>query len=530
MQPRLKSTRAARELIKAHEPFQGEAIARGRRWVVGYGHTAAAKPGMTIKPDDADLLLIYDVIQAEQAVLAITGSSAHENVRNALISFAASVGLSAFKVSDVARLAKAGRFSEAAATLESWVRVQEDGRLVTSEALVQRRADEKALLLSGLAPIAAEEPEEVLLEAVETETPEEPEELVETNTSDDETVAQDDLEEPRLGPLVDVEIEIEDEHVPVAEPIDGADDVDEPEAVSDTAEAVEEATEDSVTEAAEDEAEDQPIIEPAETAVDEAEDDEETSDAEDLKKAQDLAIAAVMARMAGDISSSVNSKTDSFDTEVEEENETEAQIEETVEPVGPVPAGIGSVSSRRLGYYFLKPDIVDLNIDERDDVEQTQAEPEADAPIERAAESDAAVVVTEDVYAPPHPSDAPASAPGISGEIDGPLHGDDDQADGVIDDTVALEPALVGGEGFKQSQSDAKTPKARGGDLIYTSCMIVGIGLMGMGGWEIYNNLDSYMAAGIDFSPLGPVAFGSGVLLAVASGWFVFGHMKRSKP
>ena len=74
MTPRLKSTRAARDLIKAHEPFLATAERRGKRWVVGYGHTAAAKEGVTLKPEDADLLLIYDVMRAEQTLDASVGA------------------------------------------------------------------------------------------------------------------------------------------------------------------------------------------------------------------------------------------------------------------------------------------------------------------------------------------------------------------------------------------------------------------------------------------------------------------------
>jgi len=150
MKPRLKSTRAARDLIKAHEPFLATAERRGKRWVVGYGHTAAAKEGVSLKPEDAELLLIYDVLQAEQAIDAAVGAEMAAAMRDALVSFAASVGVRAFKVSDVARLAKAGRHREAAAAIETWVRAEEDGRLVVSERLSRRRAAEKALYLTGL--------------------------------------------------------------------------------------------------------------------------------------------------------------------------------------------------------------------------------------------------------------------------------------------------------------------------------------------------------------------------------------------
>ena len=87
MKPRLKSSPAARELIKRHEPFR-ETAERGRdgRWVVGYGHRAAARDGIKVTPEDAGLLLIYDVMQAEQAIDAVAREPLARGQRDALIS------------------------------------------------------------------------------------------------------------------------------------------------------------------------------------------------------------------------------------------------------------------------------------------------------------------------------------------------------------------------------------------------------------------------------------------------------------
>lgn len=162
MKPRLKSSAAARDLIKAHEPFVARAIRRGRRWVVGYGHTAAAREGVTLKPEDAELLLLYDVLQAERAIDDALGEGVSGDMRDALVSFACSIGPKAFRSSDVALHAREARHRQAAAAIETWVRAEEDGRLVVSERLVRRRAAEKALYLKGvsatgpLAPPAAE--------------------------------------------------------------------------------------------------------------------------------------------------------------------------------------------------------------------------------------------------------------------------------------------------------------------------------------------------------------------------------------
>ncbi len=151
MKPRLKSSAAARELIKAHEPFVARATRRGRRWVVGYGHTASAREGVTLKPEDAELLLLYDVLQAERAIDDAVGEGVSGTMRDALVSFACSIGPQAFRSSDVALHARNARHRQAAAAIETWVRAEEDGRLVVSERLVRRRAAEKALYLQGVA-------------------------------------------------------------------------------------------------------------------------------------------------------------------------------------------------------------------------------------------------------------------------------------------------------------------------------------------------------------------------------------------
>ncbi|MBI1264167.1 MAG: glycoside hydrolase family protein [Alphaproteobacteria bacterium] len=260
MKPRLKSTRTARDLIKAHEPFLGVAERRGRRWLVGYGHSAAAKEGVTLSRENAELLLIYDVLLAEQAVETAAGADLPAPMRDALVSFAASVGANAFKVSDVARLTRAGKHREAAAALETWVRAEEDGRLVVSERLVRRRAAEKALFLSALdAPAAAPEPA----------PPAQP------------------APAPRLGPLVEVDIAFEDGPAEAAPAADAApacaDTVNGSEAVAASEEAASQGHDRSAP-APEPESLQEPAPEPAAQQA--------------ARTEQDAAVKAVLARMA----------------------------------------------------------------------------------------------------------------------------------------------------------------------------------------------------------------------------------------
>jgi len=121
MKPRLKSTSAARELIKAHEPFAGNAHQNGDgSWVVGYGHHAAAKAGVSVSPEEAELLLVYDVLQAEQAIDESIGGEIGTPQRDALVSFALGIGLAAFRRSAVVRLIRKQRWHEAADAIAAW--------------------------------------------------------------------------------------------------------------------------------------------------------------------------------------------------------------------------------------------------------------------------------------------------------------------------------------------------------------------------------------------------------------------------
>lgn len=544
MKPRLKTTRAARDLIKAHEPFLGEAIQRGRRWVIGYGHTAAAKPGMSLNEDDAELLLVYDVMQAEQAVVSLVGEDAPEPVKNALISFAASVGLNAFKVSDVGRLARSGKFSEAGAALESWVRAEEDGRLVTSQRLLERRAAEKDLLLSGLQPSPVETQdvaEPIEANPVDAE-PVEANQVEESQAED--TSGQDD--EPRLGPLVDVEIEIEDfeDHAEDLEAV--AEDESDQDVSDDATQSVEPEQTDEASDLAEGEAQ---LEDVAETEL-----APQTGDEGD----QDSAIERVMARMTEDIARSVDH--DDIEAPVLDEPRNQDVADD-----------MHGAERPRLGYYFLRQDFIDLNRAD-DPAESTDgdlarsesaesesvdvsspesaqpsvmpgpvygsvsvapaAEPEPTAPEAPSDTAELEFELVEDVLeeeSPPHPGEAPAQAQGLSGEAEGPDHKDETAEGQALDDDEELVPTIVSGEALDGFSARKDKPKKSGGNWVFLASLAVGVGFVGVGVWDIVTHLDAYMAAGLEFSILGPVSFGSGILLSVASGWFIMGNMKRSK-
>ena len=150
MKPQLKSSAAARALIKRFEPFNGTAIiGDDGHWVVGYGHKAAAKPGTTVSPEEADLLLIYDVLNAETAIDDVVNTPLKLPQRDALVSFVHDIGGEAFKRSDVARYLFEGRAMAAGEALA-----------IYGDHHADRREAENTLFMTAFAPPASRRGEE----------------------------------------------------------------------------------------------------------------------------------------------------------------------------------------------------------------------------------------------------------------------------------------------------------------------------------------------------------------------------------
>ena len=550
MKPRLKSTRAARDLIKAHEPFLATAERRGKRWVVGYGHTAAAKEGVTLKPEDADLLLIYDVMRAEQTLDASVGAEMAAPMRDALVSFALSVGLRAFKVSDVARLARDGRHREAATAIETWVRAEQDGRLVVSDRLVTRRAAEKALYLTALEDSAAviDAPAVVSAEPDVSEA-DAGEALVETQDDDAETVEAEAPEVEAEAP----EVEAASEEPAQSEPHDDADDsaalveLDIAFELPEDAGAVPVA---ALTGVQAEPVEETPVEEPRdEPAVLADSAPEPDTSSEDVKAAQDAAIAEVMARMARQVSASITPAAEMEPTEpvmlgYSFLSTAHVGLESAVESEAAQPAPEPAPAVRptpNSGSLFAAPSVPlspmhsalqtssikvtpiapealpqaareedensarTVELADREDAISVQVPPSEDAEPVQAVAEPAPVQAREVFSAPPHPALAPASAPGLSGDVE------------------VLEPALVSGADASQGD-EAEPAQRRGGDLMFISSLTLGGVMVGLGGWDIAANMDAYMELGLAYSPLGPTVFGAGVLLSAASAWFIIGR------
>ena len=149
MNARHQATRAAIDLIKRFEGFRSKAAQLpDGRWTIGYGHTKSARPGAEITEADADALLIYDVAAVVTAVNEWVFSPLTQNQFDALVAFAYNVGVEPFRLSDVLKRVNEGRLTEAACAIDLWRKADLSGEPVILDALIRRRAAEKALFLT----------------------------------------------------------------------------------------------------------------------------------------------------------------------------------------------------------------------------------------------------------------------------------------------------------------------------------------------------------------------------------------------
>lgn len=137
-------------LIQSHEGFRAEPgqLPDGN-WVVGYSHVRA-EAGEPVNQTEAADLLSIDVAPFEKLVNERVSQTLTQSQFDALVSFAFSVGAEAFEQSQVLRRVNGGDYMAAAYAMEAWRKSDVNGELEVVDALVRRRAAEKALFLQDL--------------------------------------------------------------------------------------------------------------------------------------------------------------------------------------------------------------------------------------------------------------------------------------------------------------------------------------------------------------------------------------------
>jgi lysozyme len=149
MQPRHRVSRAAIELIKRFEGYrQAAAQLPDGRWTIGHGHTLTARQGAEVSPDDAEALLLYDLIAVAHALNEAVFTPLTQNQFDALASFTFNIGLDSFHQSGVLKRLNEGALIQAACAMELWRKANVGGERIVIDALVRRRAVEKTLFLT----------------------------------------------------------------------------------------------------------------------------------------------------------------------------------------------------------------------------------------------------------------------------------------------------------------------------------------------------------------------------------------------
>ena len=152
MKPRNQVSRSAIELIKRFEGYRrASAQLPDGRWTIGYGHTLTAREGAEVSEQDAEALLIYDLIAISHSVNEWVFTPLNQNQFDALVAFAFNVGPEGFRRSSVLRRLNEGALIQAACAMELWRKAEFEGEKIVVDALVRRRSAEKALFLTPVA-------------------------------------------------------------------------------------------------------------------------------------------------------------------------------------------------------------------------------------------------------------------------------------------------------------------------------------------------------------------------------------------
>ncbi len=149
MKPRYQVSRAAVELIKRFEGYRMKAAQLpDGRWTLGYGHTLTARGGASVSEQDAEALLLYDLITVAHAVNENVYTPLNQNQFDALVCFAFNIGTENFIRSGVLRRLNEGSPLQAACAMEMWRKADFEGERIVIDALVRRRSAEKTLFLT----------------------------------------------------------------------------------------------------------------------------------------------------------------------------------------------------------------------------------------------------------------------------------------------------------------------------------------------------------------------------------------------
>jgi lysozyme len=157
MTPHPRLSKTGIELVKRFEGLRRKAARLDNGgWTIGYGHTVSAREGAEVTPDQAEILLLYDLDKVARAIDPLVFTPLNANQFNALVAFAFNIGLEHFRTCAVLKRVNEGAYLQAGAAIELWRRASFEGDNLVVDGLVRRRAAEKVLFftpMDGFRPV-----------------------------------------------------------------------------------------------------------------------------------------------------------------------------------------------------------------------------------------------------------------------------------------------------------------------------------------------------------------------------------------
>jgi lysozyme len=136
-------------LVRPFETLETRAVRRpGGGWSIGYGHVRSAREGAEVSREEADALLLYDLRHVARVVRSAIYAPVNRNQLEALTAFAFHIGIDSFLRSTTLQRFNAGDSLGAAEEIERWRLADLGGASQIVDALVRRRAAEKAHFLT----------------------------------------------------------------------------------------------------------------------------------------------------------------------------------------------------------------------------------------------------------------------------------------------------------------------------------------------------------------------------------------------
>lgn len=141
-QKKSETNQACIDIIKDSEGVRLNAYkGPGGHWLIGYGHKAGVKQGMTINAPQAEVLLKADLLKIENQMHKLVKVPVNNNQFSALVCLGYNIGMGNLYKSTLLRLLNKADYTGASEQFSVWRKAA--GKV--NAHLVQRRAKEKSL-------------------------------------------------------------------------------------------------------------------------------------------------------------------------------------------------------------------------------------------------------------------------------------------------------------------------------------------------------------------------------------------------